>query len=133
VRAEPDDRAGRPLTFVDELRAFWPIYLWHHRRPWTRRLHFAGSCACIAGLSAGIVAGSGWLPLGGIGVGYVFAFTGHIAFERNRPLTFGRPVLAGICNWVMFALELTGRLDRRLLEVEARAREEWEAIDVGSQ
>jgi len=119
------------LPVLRELPAFWPIYLWHHRRPWTRRLHQLGSWACIAGALGMVV--SPWCLLIGIAIGYLFAFTGHWIVERNRPLTFGRPVLAGICNWVMFTLELGGRLDRHLAVVEEQARDDWDGYDVGGQ
>ena len=51
--------------------------------------------------------------------------------ERNRPLTFGHPVLAGICNWIMFALELTGGLAVHMHAAEEQARDDWDDYDVG--
>lgn len=121
------------LPVVRELRWFWPIYLWHHRRGWTRRLHHVGSWACIAGALLAIVLGGWWLLPAGLAVGYLCAFTGHWVVERNRPLTFGRPVLAGICNWIMFTLELTGGLHMHLQVVEEESEEEWDEVDVISQ
>lgn len=53
--------------------------------------------------------------------------------ERNRPLTFGRPILAGICNWIMFALELTGGLELHMQAAEEQVRDDWDEYDVGSQ
>jgi hypothetical protein len=102
--------ASQPHKLVHEVAAFWPKYLWHHRQPLNRTLHQLGSWICIAGLFAAVVSGRMWvLPLA-IGLGYGCAFLGHYAVERNRPLTLGNPILAGICNWIMFWLELSGRL-----------------------
>jgi hypothetical protein len=101
--------------FAQELAAFWPSYLLHHRQPLTRRLHQVGSWSCIAGLVAALVVAWWWLPVG-IVAGYGFAFAGHWAVERNRPLTFDRPFLAGLCNWRMFWLELTGDIEHALAQ-----------------
>lgn len=121
------------VPVLRELPEFWPIYLWHHRRPGTRRLHQIGSWACIAGALAGIALASAWPLIAGLALGYLCAFAGHWVVERNRPLTFGRPVLAGICNWIMFALELTGGLEVHLQAAEEQARDDWDGYDVGSQ
>lgn len=124
-------RALSRLPVLRELPAFWPIYLWHHRRPATRRLHQLGSWSCLAGASLAIVLGSGWAMLAGLALGYALAFSGHWLVERNRPLTFGRPVLAGICNWIMFALELSGRLELHFQAIEEEPRDDWDFFDVG--
>ena len=120
-------------SLATELRAFWPHYLWHHRRPWTRILHQIGSWSIILGAVAAIATGYPWLIPAAIPVGYLFAFAGHWFIEHNQPLTIRRPILAGICNWIMFALELTGRLERHLLQVEEQPREEWDDYGVGSE
>jgi hypothetical protein len=131
VIGSPLPKAIATLPIARELPAFWPIYLWHHRRPWTRRLHHVGSWACIVGLGLS----TQWIAAApiGIAIGYLFAFAGHWIVERNRPLTFGRPILAGVCNWIMFALELTGRLEVHLRAAEEEARDDWDEVDVGSQ
>lgn len=126
----PLARAIARVPILRELPRFWPIYLWHHRRPWTRRLHHLGSWACIAGAASAVALGSGWLVLLGLVVGYLCAFTGHWVVERNRPLSFGRPVLAGICNWIMFALELTGGLEVHLQAAEEEHQDDWDDEDM---
>ena len=111
----------------------WRAYLWHHRRPWTRRLHFIGSCACLVGAGLAMGRGEWWWTMVGIAVGYLLAFVGHWVVEGNRPLTFSRPVFAAVCNWIMFALEISGRLDRHLARLESDPdRDGWEEIDFGS-
>jgi hypothetical protein len=100
-----------------EARAWWESYLWHHRRPLTRRLHRAGSWTCIGGFAAtGLGYGWGWTPLA-IVVGYLFAFSGHYFVERNRPLTFDSPLRAGVANWVMFFYEMFWDVEADLLRL----------------
>lgn len=101
-------------SLVSEALLYWDKYLWHHRNPWTRRLHRMGSWSCIAGVVAA-VAGFGWfwVPLSMV-VGYGFAFCGHWFVEKNRPLTFENPLRAGIANWVMFVFEMVGDVDGAL-------------------
>jgi hypothetical protein len=117
------------VRFIADVRAFWPLYVWHHRRPWTRRLHQLGSWSCIAFAIVAIANASvGPLALG-LTTGYAFAFAGHYFVEHNRPLTFGRPVLAGVCNWIMFALEITGRLGPHLERLEERVLVDLQGAD----
>ena len=121
------------LPMAHDLAEFWPAYLWHHRRPWTRRLHHLASWICIGGAVLALATGHAGLLPAGIAAGYLVAFASHWLVEHNRPLSFGRPIFAGICNWIMFALEITGRLDRHLLVLQEKPREEWDDYDVGSQ
>jgi len=86
-------------------REFWAHYLLHHQHPMTRLWHSIGSVICIVGVVTGLVLGSIWPVIGALFVGYLCAFTGHWWIERNRPLTFQYPILAGICNWRLFAVE----------------------------
>lgn len=94
-----DERAS--ATFSE----FWAHYLLHHQRPLTRRLHFAGSATCLAGLALSLIFMSPWPGIGALVVGYLFAFAGHWWVERNRPLTFEHPIRAGLCNWRLFGVE----------------------------
>ena len=123
-------RAAAERSLIEQVRAFWPGYLWHHRRPWTRRLHHFGSWLCIAGAVAAMALRQPAALALGLAGGYLCAFTGHWVVERNRPLSFGRPVLAGICNWIMFWIELRGGLEHHLRSVEAA--EPREPADCGS-
>lgn len=95
---------------------FWPHYLRQHRRPGTRRLHFAGSLLGLALLAAGLIQGPWWLiPLAPL-VGYAFAWTAHFGLEGNRPASFGHPFWSFFSDFRMLGLWLTGRLERHLRE-----------------
>jgi hypothetical protein len=100
-----------------EARAYWEMYLWHHRHPRTRLLHRIGSWTCIAGaIAAATGFGWYWVPLS-IAVGYAFAFAGHYVVEKNRPLTLKHPFRAAICNWTMFGFELFWDVEAELARI----------------
>lgn len=91
---------------VDDARAYWNKYVWHHRDWRTRALHRVGTTICLLGMFATVAGGHwAWLPLS-LATGYLFAFAGHYLVEGNRPLTFRSPIRAGIANWVMFFYEM---------------------------
>ena len=91
-------------------REFYAFYLSEHRDPTCRKLHFAGSLLVLVIVAAALTTGEWqllWLaPL----AGYGFAWLGHFAFEKNKPATFRAPVRSFLCDWVMFAQLLTGRI-----------------------
>ncbi|HPH70180.1 MAG TPA: DUF962 domain-containing protein [Kofleriaceae bacterium] len=66
---------------------FWPYYVSQHLNPTSRRLHFVGTSLAI-----GCVAISPMVPpalLAAPVLGYGFAWVGHLAFEKNKPATWG--------------------------------------------
>lgn len=93
---------------------FWPFYLGEHAKPATRWLHFIGSWAGLGFAVAAIVTHLWWLLLGAFVSGYLFAWIGHFGVEKNRPATFKHPFWSFAADWRMWALMLTGRLDREL-------------------
>ena len=42
--------------------------------------------------------------------GYGFAWIGHLAFEKNRPASFKRPLFSVIGDWVMYRDMWAGRI-----------------------
>jgi hypothetical protein len=52
-----------------------------------------------------------------LGVGYAVAWVAHLAVEHNRPATFRYPLWSFAADWKMWALTLSGRLDRELERV----------------
>ncbi len=93
---------------------FWRRYLAAHRDPRTRALHYLGS---LLGLTALVLAGLTrdwrWLIAAPV-VGYALAWLGHLAFEHNRPETFGHPGWSLLSDMRMLGLFVSGRLGREL-------------------
>ena len=93
---------------------FWRRYLAAHRDPRTRALHYVGSLFGLAALViAGITRDWRWLVAAPL-VGYALAWFGHLAFEHNRPETFGHPGWSLLSDMRMLGLFVSGRLGREL-------------------
>ena len=93
---------------------FWRRYLAAHRDPRTRALHYVGSLFGLAALvMAGITRDWRWLVAAPL-VGYALAWFGHLAFEHNRPETFGHPGWSLLSDMRMLGLFVSGRLGREL-------------------
>jgi hypothetical protein len=89
---------------------FYTAYLAEHARPWTRRLHIAGTLSAIGVLATALVTGVWWLALLAPAVGYGPAWLSHLVVERNRPATFTHPLYSLAADVRMLADTLTGRL-----------------------
>lgn len=93
---------------------FWRRYLRAHADPRTRLLHHLGT---TFGAAALVLAALGhdwrWLLAAPVG-GYALAWLGHLAFERNRPQTFGHPAWSLFSDIRMLGLFATGRLAAEL-------------------
>ncbi len=102
------------MTYAD----FWPRYLRAHGKPLTRALHFLGTgLAVICLICAGIFRDWRFVPAAPV-IGYGFAWTAHVAIERNRPETFGHPFWSVYSDLRMLVLFLFGRLDRHIARAE---------------
>lgn len=100
-------------------REFWPFYVGEHLDARNRQLHFIGSSAALALILVAIVSGQPWWLLAAVVAGYALAWIGHFTIERNRPATFRYPLYSLLGDWKMFALMLTGRMDREVERVRA--------------
>jgi hypothetical protein len=93
---------------------FWQRYLAAHRDPRTRVLHYLGTLFGLAALvMAAITRDWRWLAAAPV-VGYALAWLGHVAFEHNRPETFGHPVWSLASDLRMLVLFAAGRLGPEL-------------------
>jgi len=93
---------------------FWRRYLAAHSDPRTRALHYLGTSLAVAAVAAGAVERDWrWLAAAPV-AGYALAWLGHLTFEHNRPETFRHPLWSLISDFRMFAMFLTGRLDKEL-------------------
>jgi hypothetical protein len=100
---------------------FWPFYLREHARPGTRALHHLGSSLAIVCGAVGLASGRTGLLLAMPVVGYLFAWTGHFAIERNRPATFRYPLWSFAADWRMWWLWIAGRLGAELEKAGVRS------------
>jgi hypothetical protein len=93
---------------------FWSHYLREHSSPKTRDLHLLGTAvalACLGGFAK--TRDKRWLAGALIG-SYGLAWTGHAAFEKNKPATFTHPLWSLRADFRMFRLWLIGGLDPEL-------------------
>jgi len=82
---------------------FYPYYLSEHADLTCRRLHFVGSTGALVCVVAALWTLNPYWLLGGLLIGYGFAWIGHFFFEKNRPATFKNPLYSFIADWVMYA------------------------------
>ena len=117
----------RELPQFSGLSEFYPYYLGEHRNGVCRSLHLLATTS-VSCLALGVLAGANpWWLLLLPWLGYGPAWVGHFFFERNKPATFGHPLLAGfgdrllpatfdfpvwslLCDWLMTRDMLLGRV-----------------------
>jgi hypothetical protein len=109
AESETDNRIG---SFAE----FYPYYLREHRNSVCRGLHYVGTTLALSIWVYAILSGKYLLLLGGLVIGYGFAWVGHFFFEHNRPATFQYPLYSFLGDWVMLKDFLTGQLRRRLAQ-----------------
>jgi hypothetical protein len=92
---------------------FWPYYLREHSRAGTRTLHFIGTNLALIAVAAAILLTPWWLAAAPL-AGYLFAWAGHLLFERNRPATFQYPWWSLRGDFRMWRFIWLGRLGEEL-------------------
>ena len=95
---------------MSNLEEYYKHYLSLHQNRWCRRLHFLGQTTTIAYVLACITAKTYLLLLFFPFVIYPFAWSGHFFFEKNRPAAWRNPLMAKVCDWIMFKDILIGRI-----------------------
>ena len=93
---------------------FWHHYLRHHARSGTRMLHVLGTGLAALALVVALITVDPLIALAGTALGYLLAWTGHFLFERNQPAMVSHPAWAFLCDFRMFRLWITGRLQPEL-------------------
>jgi hypothetical protein len=110
---------------------FWPHYLREHKRPATRRLHYAGTGIVVL-LAAAALATRDWRLIAAVPLaGYGFAWFGHAAVERNRPATFTYPLWSLAADFRMAWLWAAGRLDSELAQAGVGPERRRDSRDAG--
>jgi hypothetical protein len=94
----------------DTFEQFWHHYLRDHARRGTRALHFFGIGVGITSLILGTIMLNPMIAILGLVLGYVFAWSGHLLIERNRPSMLTHPLWSLQCDVRMLRLWLSGRL-----------------------
>ena len=118
----------RRFTTYEE---FWPFYLKEHSDRITRALHFVGTNLAIAASIAGILVNPWWFAAAPV-AGYLFAWAGHLIFERNRPATFTYPLWSLRADFRMWAFMWRGRLSEELRRIgQAESKDGAEAVTAG--
>ncbi len=99
---------------------YWLAYLAGHSKPTTRVLHYIGLFfALIIGL-AGSVFFAWWAFFIIAPFFYIVAFLTHPLMEHNSNKPFAdRPLWSAIALLRMLALDVTGRLDRKIQRLNA--------------
>jgi hypothetical protein len=98
--------AGSPASFEE----FWPHYVYAHRHPMNRALHYVGTTGAMGSLAAAaFTLNPAWLLLAPV-VGYGPAWVGHFFFEKNAPATFSHPLWSLRGDFKMCVLALRGRM-----------------------
>ncbi|KAI4331701.1 hypothetical protein MLD38_029858 [Melastoma candidum] len=98
---------------------FWPFYVTQHSKPATRRWHFVGTLLSIM-LFTYSVFFNRWFLLAVPFAGYGCAWYSHFFVEGNLPTTFGHPLWSLVCDYKMFGLMLTGKMDREMKRLGKR-------------
>lgn len=101
------------------LEDFWPFYMNQHSKSATRRWHFcATGISTLFFLAALLV--KWWLFIFAPLFGYGLAWCSHFFIEGNASATLGYPLWSLVCDYKMFGLMLTGRLDREIKRLGKR-------------
>lgn len=92
---------------------FWPFYVREHSDAACRALHFTGTTLALVSIAAGAFV-SPWFFAAAPVAGYLFAWIGHFAFEKNRPATFEYPLWSLRADFRMYWYMWLGRMGREL-------------------
>jgi len=101
---------------------FWPFYLREHSDRVSRVLHFTGTNLALAAIIAGILVTPWWL-MAALPAGYLFAWAGHLFFERNRPAAFTYPLWSLRADFRMWGYMWRGRLGEELRRADEGLRQ----------
>ncbi|KAI9027398.1 hypothetical protein CLU79DRAFT_739020 [Phycomyces nitens] len=83
---------SEPTGGFKSFEAFYPFYLGEHCNRTNRRLHLIGTTISVILFLVALLKRNKNYFFAGILQGYVWAWTGHFIFEKNKPATFRYPI-----------------------------------------
>jgi len=96
---------------------YYEFYLTLHQNKWCRRLHVIGQLITILYVTFCVLSSQWLLLILAPFVVYPFAWSGHLFFEKNKPLAwegkkdYGWTTLkAKVCDWIMLKDILLGKI-----------------------
>ena len=94
---------------IETFSEFYQFYLTEHKNNTSRRLHFIGTALVLLEVVL-LSIENRWdmwyaLPI----TGYVFAWVGHLFFEKNKPATFKYPLWSLASDFKLFFEILVGK------------------------
>lgn len=98
-------------NFQKQIIDFWPYYVNEHSNPVNRQLHFIGNTNLIFWLALALLKRSPMLLGFAVASSYAIAWVGHFFFQRNIPATFRYPLLAGVCDLIMYYKTWRGEME----------------------
>lgn len=116
---------------LDTWDAFWRFYVREHRDARTRRLHFAGTSLAILCLVGAVLSRNLWLAVAAPIIAYGFAWSAHVAVERNAPATFRYPFRSLRADARMFGLMCAGRMDDEVKRIADESPRDESAAGLG--
>lgn len=99
-------------------KQFWPFYVSEHQNPLNRKLHFVGTGLGILSLATFFITRKKRFLAAAPVCGYLFAWIGHFAIEKNKPASFKYPGKSLISDFKMFGLILQGKMDQEVEQVQ---------------
>jgi hypothetical protein len=92
-----------------------------HSKKGTRIFHFLGTSLLFVFLARAILLHSILELLYAVISAYGLAWFSHFVIEKNRPATFRYPVFSLMGDFKMYALLLTGRMNKEIERLKIRS------------
>jgi hypothetical protein len=103
------DKPKTQLKKFSSLKEFYPFYLSEHQNTVNRFLHFFGIAVFCLCFIASMLFHNVTFFLAMLVSAFLFGFTGHLFFEKNRPSTFKYPFFTIACDFLFFGDVIMGR------------------------
>lgn len=108
------DKNHKLTDEIKSFQEFWPYYVREHLHPQSRQLHFVGTALTFFIFGWAVYSQNWWWLLAMPVIGYGFAWTGHLFFEKNKPATFKYPLMSLLADYYMFFKILCGSMGKEL-------------------